>query len=219
MGIPWATWAIMAAIIVVIVVVSRYMPKDRRTTSQYNARGWLLTQWPDRHLLDSYQGDPFHPLKRPEIIESYSGTHRDRDFFACNLMYTNNGQLGTIATESFTHVAVTLATPVPRVDIKPRGPISDLAGALGLSGRTYGDAEFARRFHVSTDDEAFAEKIIDGGLGRYLCARTDPHPLTIEHGEIRTWLTGTRVGAEQILTLLDYLCGADDAIPADAWTG
>lgn len=220
MGSQLAIWAITAALVAAAVIVARQMPKNqRRTASQYNGRGWLLAQWPDQHLLDSYQGEPFRLLKRPTITESYSGVHRDRDFFACNFNYTDHSARGMTTTESFTDVAVTLPGPVPRIDIKRRGSVSHLADSIGLPSQTYGDAEFARQFHVSTDDETFARKIIDGGLGPYLCAQTDPPPLTIEHGEIRTWLTGTRVGAQRILTLLDHLCDADDAIPADTWSG
>jgi hypothetical protein len=121
------------------------------------------------------------------------------------------------ATTWYAHVAVTLTAPGPRVEIKPAGMVSELADSLHPGGRTYGDAEFARRFRVQTTAGAYAKEIIDGGLAAFLCTADETLPLTVERGEIRTWLPNP-IGDEGLLPVLDFLCAAADAIrdPDDA---
>lgn len=215
---PLIMVAITAAVVVgAVVVVGRNRDGGRLpTSSEVNAYGWLVTQWPDQHLLDGYEGPPFHALKRPEITDAFSGTHRGRDFFAANLDYSRSAGGGVIQTTWYAHVAITLAATVPLVEIEPHEPMSGPAGRFARSRPPYGDDRFNRRFRVRTNDDAFAEKIIDGGLSAYLGAMPIPMPLTIEHGEIRTWCHDA-IGDDDLLPLLDDLSDAIDAIPADAW--
>lgn len=196
--------AVTAAVVVgVVVVVGRNRGGDGLpTSSDVNKYGWVVTQWPDQHILDGYEGRPFHALKRPEVSDSFSGSHRGREFLAANFSYSEGNGTGTVRTRWYAHVAVTLPAGGPLVEITPRGG-------------SYADP-FDRRFRVRTDDDAFAGKIIDGGLSAYLSAQPEPPPLTFEHGEVRTWLPDT-IDDDQLLDLLDYLCDAIDAIPSEVW--
>lgn len=126
-------------------------------------------------LLERLRGEPFHPPERPPDAFPYPvlGRHRHRlsdvmrgayrDRSAIVFAYTREQEIlddgfGRRGRENSWHwiaALLDLPAPVPRLQVTPRTPV-----APARPGVTIGDPRLDERFHVHTDDPAWAGRAL-----------------------------------------------------------
>jgi hypothetical protein len=171
-----------------------------RATRAFAAeRGWAfaVSGKEESALLERLRGEPFHPPERAADAFPYPllGRHRHRlsdvmrgayrDRSAVVFAYTREQEIlddgfGRRGRENARHwiaALLDLPAPVPRLQVTPRTPVLP-----EQPGVTIGDPRVDDRFHVHTDDPAWAARVL-----------SDLAPVLLD-GPDRAWrISGTSI--------------------------
>ena len=205
-------------VIFVLLAISKVMVTNRRQQAvedRVRQAGWQVVAVPDREIQELYSGKPDRPPGRGRVHNLITGRHRDRDFVVFTLGYTS-GTGASSRSRYFTHAAVPLPGPAPRVGIERRGTDRATASRSGAQVFQLGEPEFDDGFTVFTDDEAFARALLQPGLAAWLTGQPSVSPLVVDGSELRTWTRGG-LSLDELPHTLDYLCDAMERIPARVW--
>ena len=147
------------------------------------------------------------------------GTYRGHQVLLLTLSSKRStpGPEGTTQVDKREQAIYTIQLPgiLPRIEVRPRYSVGDLARAVRERDEAVGRGDFEGAYELQTDDAQLAARIMHPPLRAWLLDTNAPGFIII--GD-RLLYAGARMEAGRIEYWLDYLCALFERIPPNTWT-
>ncbi len=148
------------------------------------------------------------------------GTYRGHQVLLLTLSSKRStpGPESTTQVDKRTQAIYTIQLPriLPRIEVRPRYSVGDLARAVRDRDEAVGRGDFEGAYELQTDDAQLAARIVYPPLRAWLLETNAPGFTIV--GD-RLLYAGVRMDAGRIEYWLDYLCALLERIPQSVWSG
>jgi hypothetical protein len=215
-------WLIISPIVLIGYGYYRWQ-QHRQTRDEYaelaHRLGWDYVM-SDGSLTGHYQGQPFEWGRWPKAEHVFRGEYRSRRLtaFQYSFRMEETDRHGDERTDRNFYQVITigLPTPMPYLEVGPRGFFVGVARSAGWTAAGTGDARFDDVFTVDTKDPEFAGALLTDEVRAWLLEdpRTDDNPVRICGDEILTWRRG-EFDVQDLEHRADFLCDLLDRTPSN----